>query len=462
MMAALFFCFAFLMPWVLGFAMVKPFMKQRRGYLPFAVGAGYILGWFVAILIFRIYSYFQRPFDIYEVAIIGCAIAFPLLFVSAKKLKVTEERLEKNISQWGYALFSIISLLVLYRLTLSAINLLTLPVFPWDGWLSWSAKAKVFYYYRSIPEFYNALMPFWSFAPDAMVPVNGGGHPYFISLVQSYMALARGEWDDSILGLPWLGLYVSVFFCIYGGVRYLGGSFLPALLTAYMTVSLPIFDIHSSLGGYADLWVGSAFLVLTILFVVALSYNEWRLLVLVTTFAVIVYFTKNNALMFVLSMLISVGYWYLFGKRMFVLSLLVLSVSLFFGKDWVNSELAEALSSMASHGFNVIIVYNPVANLAWQEWGVQDNWHYVFVASLGVIFGWGMPKNNEFSGFVLLIVAAFSSLLLMLGIALFTSKMYEGVFLGYFNRATLYFMPVLSLVSVSFYSLISKDNIHCS
>ncbi len=156
MMSIAFFLFALLMPWILGFAIVKPFLKQRYGYMAFALGAGYVLGWFVTTLILRIYDYFQRPFELYEIVAVECIVAFPLLFLKARQCSIEELRLEKAPSSLSYFLAIMIVVLLLYRLGLTAVDLLSKPVFPWDGWLSWSAKAKMFYYSQEIPPLFNS------------------------------------------------------------------------------------------------------------------------------------------------------------------------------------------------------------------------------------------------------------------------------------------------------------------
>ncbi len=462
MMAIAFFLFALLMPWVLGFAIVKPFLKQRYGYKAFALGAGYVLGWFATTLILRIYDYFQRPFDIYEIVTIECIVAFPLLFLKARQCSIEELRLEKAPSNLSYFLAIMIVVLLLYRLGLTAVDLLSKPVFPWDGWYSWSAKAKAFYYAREISPLDSPHIGFWQLDnPSDTVLVGGYHHPYFVSLIQSYTAMAWGMWSDNIINTPWLGCGIALALCIFGGLRYLGSNLLLATMACYAVVSLPMLDTHISLGSYADLWVGLSFLILVLLFIVALVYGENKLLMLSMIFAIIIYLTKHNALLFVVLVLAFVYCWYLLGGIASTGLLFFLCTALFITKDWVNNELAEMLSLLISHGFKIIIVYNPVADLAWREWLRFDNWHYVFVAGLmSVVLLLKLKRRNHHkSGFMLLIVAAFSSLFVMLIITFFTTKMYDIVFNAYFNRASLYFMPVFTLISVSVYHLIYKENI---
>ncbi len=458
MMAIAFFLFALLMPWVLGFVIIKPFLKQRYGYAAFALGAGYVLGWFVTTLILRIYDYFQRPFDIYEIVAIECIVAFPLLFLKARQCSIEELRLEKTPSNLSYLLVIMIVVLLLYRLGLTAVDLLSKPVFPWDGWHSWSAKAKAFYYAQEIFPLAWDGNRFWEFNHLDFALVGGARHPYFIALIQTYTAMAFGSWSDGVVNLPWLGAGVALLLFIFGGIRYFGGALLPSILTGYAVVSLPIFDTHVSLGSYADLWVGFCIIIVSFLLVALLVFNELRLFFLLFIFILITYLTKNTALVFLLGLLFVV-FWHWFGKVAFLLLLMLLAVGLYFLSDWVMSvELYRSLLNLLSSDLpRNLFSYNPVSVQVIEEWILLDNWHYVFLAGLiSPLFFFSDKKKNNSTGFILLLIASFSFLLVMLILTFFTHKISEITFFAYFNRVSLYFIPVFALIPASVYHLLGK------
>ncbi len=452
-----FFLFALLMPWLLGFAAIKPFLKQRYGYMAFALGAGYVLGWFVTTLILRIYDYFQRPFDMTETVIIECIIALPLLFIKARHCSIEEQRLEKAPSNLIYIFATLLVLLLLYRWGLAAVDLFSKPVYPWDGWSTWSAKAKVFYYSQEIPPLATGYVPFWQFTDTEMQTASDVRHPYFIPLVQTYSAMAWGNWDDSIVNWPWLGASIAMVLVVFGGLRYLGMKLLPSLLTAYAVVSLPVWDTHISLGCYADIWVGFVLLVATFSLIILLSYSEWRLLVLLFIALVIVYLTKHSALVFILPLGIVV-LWHFVGGFTTIAMLVFLALAIYWLYVNLTIDVVTKMTQILGSGTGTLFSYNPVAVEVWREWFTIDNWHYVFVIVIGSLLLFVVRKKNERQlQFTLLIIAGVAVFLMMLVITFLTTKMSTEVFAAYFNRVTLYFMPIFVLIPASVYSLLNKD-----
>lgn len=449
-----FFGLALLMPWLLGFVCIKPYLQKRRGHLLFAIGAGYVLGWFLVTLILRVFDYWQRPFAIAEVVVIELLMVFCLLFV--KPNRGVEQQQQETQTKFAYALMATVILLLCYRWTLTAVDLLSKPVFPWDGWFAWSAKAKAFYYAQKIPPVATWVTKFWETDRADMVLVGGINHPNFIPLVQTYTAMAWGSWNDSIVNLPWLGAAMAMFACVMGGLRYLGVGLLPAMLTAYMVVSLPMLDAHVSLGSYADLWVSLGLLAAVFLLVMLLIYSDWHLLLPLCVFLGIVYLTKNSSLPFIVALLY-VPLWHFFGVKLARIGLVfAVLVVLSVGFGWLSEVGSLQL-------YPQMIAYNPLAaDKIWQQWLVLDNWHCAFIAAVvswlllvvkqGSVYG--VQAKNSNNGLVLLVVAGLSLLLMMLLLALFMTAMSGELFDTVFNRVTLYFVPVFCLIPVSVYKLI--------
>ncbi|PIE47840.1 MAG: hypothetical protein CSA42_01540 [Gammaproteobacteria bacterium] len=454
MMHIVFFLFAMLMPWLLGFIIIKLFLKRRSGSLFFAIGAGYVLGWFIVTIILRVYNYFHRTFDIYEIVLVEFMIVFLLMLVLSKQIQYSAGDFRLSTSRICYYLSGFILFLFAYRWGLTAVDLLIKPVFPWDGWLSWSAKAKIFYYYKSIPSLVHGQYPFWQL-DNGEVSVYASHHPYFISLVQTYSAMAWGSWNDGIVNLAWLGASISMASTVLGAVLYLSGRLLPAILASYAVVSLPIFDTHASLGSYADLWVGLIFLISICLFVMSLIHKEWKLFLLSLLYFTIMFFTKNTAL-FLVAILFCFIIWYQWGS-VFIFGLLLVCIS-FWGivsSGWLNNEWFNFISKILFSGFNSeMIAYNPVIADVWREWIVLDNWHYLFLASLvSMILFLLYKKGTGNNSFFFIIVLCFFSILIILIVTFLTIKMSGSGFVGYFNRVSLYFIPVFALTSVSVYCL---------
>lgn len=89
---------ALVVPWILGFAIVRACLNRRYGYRAFALGFGYVLGFFITQLLFRLYTYIGRDFVFYE--IIGAELALALLllfFCKARLCSIDELRIERKL-----------------------------------------------------------------------------------------------------------------------------------------------------------------------------------------------------------------------------------------------------------------------------------------------------------------------------------------------------------------------------
>lgn len=461
MIAMFSFVVAVLMPWGIGGTIIWFFLKARNGRLAFSVGAGYVLGWFLVTTGLRIYSYLGFPFNIYEFIIIELFALVLLFFVlRTKNNAMNKTCFGGRSSNLTYFISIFIISLLLFRWGLTLIDLLSKPVFPWDGWQSWSVKAKIFFYHQGIPPLVYEAYPFWEVSDQGVVPVSGARHPYFISLIQTYMAMAWGGWNDSVVNLPWLGLSVALASTVLGGMRYLGFGFILSLLAGYAITSLPIIDAHVSLGAYADLWVGVSLLIAVFLLGIFWTTRERGAIFLLLLFLLIVYLTKNTAFIF-LFVILSVILWRILGGTIYFVGLLVLvsSFCLLISSKWQPGfELGRGLWRIFSTSISEkLLGYNPVFNQVLQEWGVLDNWHYMFVVSLAsMIILVFQRKTKGFSVFMMLVVAASSVFLIMLLATFFTTKMSETSFVGYFNRVSLYMIPVFFMGAVGAFQLVYK------
>jgi hypothetical protein len=132
------------------------------------------------------------------------------------------------------------------------------PLYPWDALMHWATKARVWFEYRE-------LLPFetwdvWAAGADPRVFTDRHPHyPATIPLLQLWMAISLGRWDPSLVNLPWVVCYVALGTAFYGQARQAGVSAVLALLFTYLVLSMPLLNSHVALAGYADLYVGTAY-----------------------------------------------------------------------------------------------------------------------------------------------------------------------------------------------------------
>lgn len=156
------------------------------------------------------------------------------------------------------ALFCFLLLLIVVRVTTLGLEILWRPLFPWDATTHWATKARVWFEYHRIVPFVTK---------DAWGEIGGAGiftdlHPHYpvaMPLLQVWMNLALGRWDESLMNLPWLLCLMALGSAFYGQLRAQGLGPVSAMAFAYLLLSMPLLNTHVALAGYADVFLGAAY-----------------------------------------------------------------------------------------------------------------------------------------------------------------------------------------------------------
>jgi hypothetical protein len=140
------------------------------------------------------------------------------------------------------------------HLLFALIDVLAIPVFPWDAWLVWIYRAKAWFYSGGLAEMVSASDWIRAAGPTPYT-VDAIGYPGFVSVIAYWAALSLGAWSETLVNLPgWLcGLAIGL--ALYGQGRGQGLSVLAAVALTYLLFSTPLFGAHLALGGYADIWM---------------------------------------------------------------------------------------------------------------------------------------------------------------------------------------------------------------
>jgi hypothetical protein len=151
-------------------------------------------------------------------------------------------------------MYLLVAWLVLRFATL-LLDVVWTPLYPWDAWIQWATKARVWY---SL----GHMVPFGR--TDAWFAANGAlwfdaspNYPATVPLWQVWSSLALGRWDDALMNLPWWLTGVAFAIAMYGALRMNGLDSLAATVGAWLTSSLPLANVHIALAGYADLPMAS-------------------------------------------------------------------------------------------------------------------------------------------------------------------------------------------------------------
>ena len=241
-----------------------PIAARADGEFAWTLGAGWLVGAFVLTLVMRGASLAGIPLG-------RLAVGLPLLLVIAAGvgLALSSGR-QATLEHWRSAILDVtrttigsglpplqrvlwLALLgwLAFRFGLLLVEATTRPLYPWDAWMQWATKARVWFELK-------AIVPFAPFG--VWLPANGAVYfdaaphnPATVPLWQVWSALLIGRWDDAHTNLAWWCTAVAIGLLVYGFLRSAGGSRWLAIVGAWLAGSLPIANVHVALAGYADL-----------------------------------------------------------------------------------------------------------------------------------------------------------------------------------------------------------------
>jgi hypothetical protein len=140
------------------------------------------------------------------------------------------------------------------HLVFVTIEILHIPVFPWDAWLNWTYRAKAWFYSGHI--FVMDHPDAWLHVTgDSMYNVVGNHYPTFSPVLTLWAATALGQWSETLINLPVLLCGVAMGLALYGQCREFGLEKWLSALAAYLLLSIPLVGTHLALAGQADIWM---------------------------------------------------------------------------------------------------------------------------------------------------------------------------------------------------------------
>lgn len=252
-----------LLPWALGVAVLMSLRGTSRrldapGELAWIVGAGCLAGVMLATL-------WMRALSLTGVRFGFLAIALPMAIAIAACVRLDARRhgglalgevrsalrVPPELGRTLQVLWWIIVGWLALRYALLALEVTWRPLYPWDAWFAWATKARVWFEEGRIVPFVDA--PTWLAGDGGAWFDAEPRNPATLPLLQVWMCIALGRWDDALMNWPWWQMAMALALVVYGGLRRLGLGAFAALLAAYFVASLPLANVHVALAGYADL-----------------------------------------------------------------------------------------------------------------------------------------------------------------------------------------------------------------
>ncbi len=266
-MEALMLIAGLLLPWLLGIVVLLAARDPRSplaapGEIAWIAGAGYLTGAFLLTLWMRVLSQVGVRFGVLPIALPLGLAALALGYLAWRRhggAPVTEAvraALRALLAPPGLAGAARITwrlLLAWLALRYALLGLLVewQPLYPWDAWIQWATKARVWYELGQIVPFVRSEA--WYAAGGAAWFDASPEYPSTVPLLQVWSCLALGRWDDALMNWPWWQFSVALTLAIYGALRSLDVPALGALTGAFIVATLPLANVHVALAGYADL-----------------------------------------------------------------------------------------------------------------------------------------------------------------------------------------------------------------
>jgi hypothetical protein len=448
-----------LLPWIAGSAVVAALPRRdpiatEPGGLAWIVGAGYFVGAFALTLWMRVLSIVGVPFGRTSVGLPLAALAIALVtwmvwrsrgHATPWLITARDTLLARSLADWQrVAWFALLAWLLL-RYALLFAEVAWQPLYPWDAWIQWATKARVFYELGRIVPFARA---------DAWIAAGGSAYfdaspnyPLTVPLLQTWADVALGRYDDSLMNLPWWQIGVSLSLASYAALRSFGYSALAALTGAWIVVSLPLVDVHIALAGYADLPMASFY---TVAMLAALRWIRSRtladaLVALILIAACPTIKTPGIAWAATIVPAVVLAIAGRFGLRivatLFALGALAL--------------LIFARATPRILGYQLHLDFEPAWDALAQSFFLLGNWHLLWYAAIGVaILARRQILSPALAPFTVAMIAGLAFLFVVFG---FTNARNWVADQTTINRAALHFAPLVALWTLAAFRAWSND-----
>ncbi len=287
---------ALLLPWLAGAALLYGAAAltlpraavHAPGEVCWRLGTGAFLGYWLVTLLMRLFSFLGIPFGL-------PVIALPLLLIAALTFSIGWRRAPLNLSRetcpvdalpelTRYLFFALLAWLAL-RFGLLFFEVSTRPLFPWEASIQWASKAHVYFGLKSLAPFVDGVT--WLTAPGNVYFDNAPNLPATLPLLQAWMCVAMGEWNDVLMNLPWWAMLLALTLAVYGFMRSQGIGPFAGLITAWLVASLPLPDTHAALAGLPDLPLTGAYTLTALSLVRWARSRQWADLFYTLLFALI-------------------------------------------------------------------------------------------------------------------------------------------------------------------------------
>ena len=244
------------LPWLLGIVLVATLRARSErgidvGEAAWIAGCGFFAGAFVLTLWMRAVSMMGLRFSLATIALPLLLVTLGLGAIAWRGLQGSRRAHASALSRAARILWLGLAGWMALRFVLLLLEVLWTPLYPWDSWVQWATKARVWYGMGRIVPFVHSEQ--WFAANGAAWFDAAPNYPATVPLWQVWSSIALGRWDDALMNLPWWLTAVALAIAVYGLLRASGTSAPRAMIGAWLVSTLPLANVHVALAGYADL-----------------------------------------------------------------------------------------------------------------------------------------------------------------------------------------------------------------
>ena len=446
------------LPWVLGIAVLAalgwPGGEPRGWAVAMRAGFGYVVGMILLTLWMRALSAAGIGFGRLSIGLplFAAAVLLSAWAMRNARLSIADFRsavialLRRSLEGWQRVAWIAVIVWLVVHFALMSAEIAWRPLYPWDAWVQWATKARVWYELGHIAPFVHA---------DQWLAGTGSGYfdaspdyPATMPLMQVWTCVALGRWDDSAMNWPWLAILISLAFAMYGAFCAEGIAPLTSLFGAYFLATLPLVEVHVALAGYADLPMGAVYGLAAIAFYRWSVHRDKRDAIVALFLALACPLIKNPGWIWALTIVpgVIVALLPRRGLRVVVGGFAVALLGV----------LAIARAQPTLLGYHLKLDFAPAWAQLVKSYYLMGNWNLLWYAVIVLmVLGWRRLSQPSLAPLAVVVAAG----LLFLAIVFsFTTAAAWIADLTTANRASMHLAPLLVFVSILLWHRMTQDS----
>ncbi|HKW80047.1 MAG TPA: hypothetical protein VJQ49_03465 [Casimicrobiaceae bacterium] len=437
------------LPWLLGLTVLFALGWPRPGdgadgANALRAGFGFCIGALLLTLWMRVLSSVGIAFGWLSIGLPIAAATVALWLFASRSGRIgrldaramASALLRPALPRWQRLLWLGLLAWLALRFLLLAADVAWQPLYPWDAWVQWATKSRVWYELGHMAPFVRGEQ--WLASPGGVYFDAAPNYPATVPLWQVWSCIALGRWDDSAMNWPWLLLLIALVAAVYGMLRGEGLAPLTALIGAYLVASLPLLDTHAALAGYADLPMAAIYTLAALAFYRWAMRRDWRDAAVAIFLALCCPLIKIPGLVWALTLLPGVVV-ALAPRR----GLKIVGIAYALG---VLALLALARTQVVILGYRLHADFTPGWRSFWDAYLLSSSWNLLWYAA--VVLAIVGAKRLTTPRLAPLAVVVGTGVAFVLFVTWFTNASAWMLELTTLNRASLHLAPLVVVLGV--------------